>query len=100
MSTPLELDPDDFQERIRTAIEQYNEAIKELVANKPEINPAMFGEGFISHGEAVAASVNSVYERTLVRLRSRVAQYESMLALSGDASSVDGTNAGGFNTHE
>ena len=100
LSTPLELDPEGFRERINAAINKYNEAIVALEANKPEINPASFGDGFVVHGETIAASVEAVHERTLARLRSRVAQYTSMLAITGDVSSTDGTNAGGLTTHE
>ncbi|KAA8734627.1 hypothetical protein [Corynebacterium tuscaniense] len=99
MNTSLELDPEDFRARINDAINQYNDAIADLVANKPEIDPASFGEGFVGHGEALAASVDAVYERTLDRLRSRVEQYKSMLTMAEDVSSTDGTTAGELNTH-
>ena len=100
MSTPLELDPENFRSRIYELIARYNDAIEDLLANKPQIDPAAFGEGFVDKGEAIAAAVSAVHEQTIARLRSRVAQYESMLALTGDVSSTDGTNAGGFISHE
>ena len=68
LSTPLELDPEGFRERINAAINKYNEAIAALEANKPEINPASFGDGFVVHGETIAASVEAVHERTLCLL--------------------------------
>ena len=96
VSTPLYVEADDFESRVRAAIGRYNEAIEELSARRPDITPASLGEGFTEHGIDLGTAVDRLHEQTLSRLRARVRQFEAMLALASDVSTTDADNASAF----
>jgi len=89
----LHADPEELRVVLKFRITSYNEAIDQLEARKPAINPGAFGQGFADHGASVASAVHRVHDRTIHRLQARVNQFEEILRVLDDVETVDAATA-------
>lgn len=95
----LHADPEELRAMLNLKITSYNEAIAQLEATKPAINPGAFGHGFTDRGESVASAVHRVHDRTIARLQARVRQFEEILSLIDDVETVDAATAAELSRH-
>ena len=78
------------------AIATYESAAHALDANRVEVHPADFGEGFADRGARIADALERLHGTTLEYLESRSRTWESILALADDVDALDAANAAAF----
>ncbi|GAB3072506.1 hypothetical protein CAQUA_09635 [Corynebacterium aquatimens] len=93
MSVPMHVDPDEMRSLLRSEIDRYTTAIETMNAQRPALRPGDCGEGFVSHGEQLAAAVDMVHDQTIKRLQQRIRQCEEIAKLIDDVSLADDVNA-------
>lgn len=100
MSVPVHIDPGEMRSKILAEIVRYEDAIEEAGRHRPQVSPSDFGEGFVSHGERLAAAVDGVHEQSVRRLQQRIDQLHQVLALIDDVAAADRDTAEGFAAYE